>query len=184
MDVTQRVGPCYQLNEHECLLLFSCSFILVRRLCANSRAESRGVEPHPISENLVFKASRRTIPAALLSINLAPSEGIEPPFRPWHGMLYIADCILDRMTFYTCANHYTKTGKLGTLPRTRTERTLPFERSDFARFVQRGIIKQDTFLTNALPLSQSGNEAKYWIWTSNTSFDVICCMYPKNLLVP
>ena len=30
-------------------------------------AESRGVEPHPISENLVFKASRRTIPAALLS---------------------------------------------------------------------------------------------------------------------
>ena len=31
-------------------------------------AESRGVEPHPISENLVFKASRRTIPAALLSI--------------------------------------------------------------------------------------------------------------------
>ena len=54
-------------------------------------------------------------------------------------MLYIADCILDRMTFYTCANHYTKTGKLGTLPRTRTERTLPFERSDFARFVQQGI---------------------------------------------
>ncbi len=31
-------------------------------------AESRGVEPHPISENLVFKASRRTIPAALLSV--------------------------------------------------------------------------------------------------------------------
>lgn len=30
-------------------------------------AESRGVEPHPISENLVFKASRRTNPAALLS---------------------------------------------------------------------------------------------------------------------
>jgi len=29
--------------------------------------ESRGIEPHPISENLVFKASRRTNPAALLS---------------------------------------------------------------------------------------------------------------------
>ena len=28
-------------------------------------AGGRGVEPHPISENLVFKASRRTIPAAL-----------------------------------------------------------------------------------------------------------------------
>ena len=27
-------------------------------------AEDGGVEPHPISENLVFKASRRTIPAA------------------------------------------------------------------------------------------------------------------------
>ena len=42
-------------------------------------AESRGVEPHPISENLVFKASRRTIPAALSSINLVPRDGIEPP---------------------------------------------------------------------------------------------------------
>ena len=41
-------------------------------------AESRGVEPHPISENLVFKASRRTIPAALLSVVLVPAEGIEP----------------------------------------------------------------------------------------------------------
>ena len=30
-------------------------------------AEGRGVEPHPISENLVFKASRRTNPAALPS---------------------------------------------------------------------------------------------------------------------
>ena len=29
-------------------------------------AVSRGVEPHPVSENLVFKASRRTNPAALL----------------------------------------------------------------------------------------------------------------------
>ena len=35
-------------------------------------AEVRGVEPHPISENLVFKASRRTIPAALTSINWYP----------------------------------------------------------------------------------------------------------------
>ena len=41
-------------------------------------AESRGVEPHPISENLVFKASRRTIPAALLSINLVSLPGFEP----------------------------------------------------------------------------------------------------------
>lgn len=32
-------------------------------------ADSRGVEPHPISQNLVFKASRRTNPAALLSIS-------------------------------------------------------------------------------------------------------------------
>lgn len=31
-------------------------------------AESRGVEPHPISENLVFKASRHTNAPALLSI--------------------------------------------------------------------------------------------------------------------
>ena len=31
-------------------------------------AESRGVEPHPISENPVFKAGRRTNPAALLSM--------------------------------------------------------------------------------------------------------------------
>ena len=30
-------------------------------------AEDGGVEPHPISENLVFKASRRTIPPALSS---------------------------------------------------------------------------------------------------------------------
>ena len=30
-------------------------------------AEARGVEPHPISRNLVFKASRRTNPAALTS---------------------------------------------------------------------------------------------------------------------
>ena len=41
-------------------------------------AESRGVEPHPISENPVFKAGRRTNPAALLSINLVEPEGIEP----------------------------------------------------------------------------------------------------------
>jgi hypothetical protein len=33
-------------------------------------AESRGVEPHPISENPVFKAGRRTNPAALLSVFL------------------------------------------------------------------------------------------------------------------
>lgn len=31
-------------------------------------AVSRGIEPHPISENPVFKAGRRTIPAALLTI--------------------------------------------------------------------------------------------------------------------
>jgi len=34
-------------------------------------AEGRRVELHPISRNLVFKASRRTIPAALPS-NLGP----------------------------------------------------------------------------------------------------------------
>ena len=56
--------------------------ILVRRLCANSRAEDGGVEPHPISENLVFKASRRTIPPAsssLFFLYLASREGLEPP---------------------------------------------------------------------------------------------------------
>ena len=37
-------------------------------------AEDRGVEPHPISENLVFKASRRTIPAALSSIVFLAGE--------------------------------------------------------------------------------------------------------------
>ena len=40
-------------------------------------AEGRGVEPHPISENLVFKASRRTIPAALLSVCLVDRKRIE-----------------------------------------------------------------------------------------------------------
>ena len=65
-----------------------------------SLAEDGGVEPHPISENPVFKAGRRTIPAASSSIT-------------------------------------------GTPPRIRTENNLPFEGSDFARFVQRGIIKQD-----------------------------------------
>ncbi len=32
-------------------------------------AEDGGVEPHPISRNLVFKASRRTIPAASSSVS-------------------------------------------------------------------------------------------------------------------
>ena len=49
-------------------------------------AEDGGVEPHPISENLVFKASRRTIPAASSSINhiethylvLTSSVGLSP----------------------------------------------------------------------------------------------------------
>ena len=36
--------------------------------------ESRGVEPHPISENPVFKAGRRTIPAALLSVIGTPGR--------------------------------------------------------------------------------------------------------------
>ena len=41
-------------------------------------AESRGVEPHPISENPVFKAGRSTITAALLSITLVPDSGNDP----------------------------------------------------------------------------------------------------------
>ena len=41
-------------------------------------AEGGGVEPHPISENLVFKASRRTIPAASPTIYLVHPRGIEP----------------------------------------------------------------------------------------------------------
>ena len=40
-------------------------------------AEDGGVEPHPISENLVFKASRGTNPTALLS-NLVEEDGFEP----------------------------------------------------------------------------------------------------------
>ena len=40
-------------------------------------AEDRGVEPHPISENLVFKASRRTNPAALLSVYMVPDVWFE-----------------------------------------------------------------------------------------------------------
>ena len=47
-------------------------------------AEDRGVEPHPISENLVFKASRRTIPAALTSINL----GTERRDRTAHTLFF------------------------------------------------------------------------------------------------
>ena len=43
-------------------------------------AESRGVEPHPLlQQNPVFKAGRGTNSPALLSINLAPHDGIEPP---------------------------------------------------------------------------------------------------------
>ena len=41
-------------------------------------AESRGVEPHPISQNPVFKAGRRTNPAALLSITLVANSGNDP----------------------------------------------------------------------------------------------------------
>ena len=41
-------------------------------------AEDGGVEPHPISENLVFKASRRTNAPALLSISLVPDSGNDP----------------------------------------------------------------------------------------------------------
>ena len=45
---------------------------------AHNMAESRGVEPHPISQNPVFKASRRTNPAALLSITLVANSGNDP----------------------------------------------------------------------------------------------------------
>jgi hypothetical protein len=40
-------------------------------------AEDRGVEPHPISQNPVFKAGRRTNPAALSSITLVPNSEFE-----------------------------------------------------------------------------------------------------------
>ena len=40
-------------------------------------AEDRGVEPHPISQNPVFKAGRRTNPAALSSISLVPNSEFE-----------------------------------------------------------------------------------------------------------
>ena len=60
--------------------------ILSRAQCrAVLLAESRGVEPHPISENLVFKASRRTIPAALLSRIVERVERIELSRYPWQG---------------------------------------------------------------------------------------------------
>ena len=41
-------------------------------------AESRGVEPHPISENLVFKASRGTNPTASSSKKVVGIVGFEP----------------------------------------------------------------------------------------------------------
>ena len=41
-------------------------------------AEDRGVEPHPISQNPVFKAGRRTNPAALSSITLVANSGNDP----------------------------------------------------------------------------------------------------------
>jgi len=40
-------------------------------------AEDRGVEPHPISQNPVFKAGRRTNPAALSSVTLVPNSEFE-----------------------------------------------------------------------------------------------------------
>ena len=42
--------------------------INLQRVGAYYMAEDGGVEPHPFSENLVFKASRRTIPAASSSL--------------------------------------------------------------------------------------------------------------------
>ena len=42
------------------------------------------------------------------------------------------------------------------------------------------LIKQDTFLTNALPSELIWHEAKCWNRTNDTSFDVFCCMYPKT----
>ena len=45
--------------------------------------------------------------------------------------------------------------KFGTPPRSRTERTLPFERSDFARFVQRGIDWRRAEESNPIPLSEN-----------------------------
>ena len=41
-------------------------------------AEDRGVEPHPISENLVFKASRGTNPTASSSKKVVGIVGFEP----------------------------------------------------------------------------------------------------------
>lgn len=41
-------------------------------------AESRGVEPHPRKQDRVFKARRRTNPAALLSVFLVRVVGLEP----------------------------------------------------------------------------------------------------------
>ena len=52
---------------------------LVALVPVHKLADSRGVEPHPISENRVFKARRRTNPAALLSIKLAGHERLELP---------------------------------------------------------------------------------------------------------
>jgi hypothetical protein len=41
-------------------------------------AEDGGVEPHPISENPVFKAGRSTNTAASSSITLVPDSGNDP----------------------------------------------------------------------------------------------------------
>jgi hypothetical protein len=45
--------------------------------------------------------------------------------------------------------------KFGTLPRSRTERTLPFERSDFARFVQQGIVWRKAEESNPIPVKRT-----------------------------
>jgi hypothetical protein len=52
-------------------------------------ADSRGVEPHPISENPVFKAGRRTNAAALLSI-------IGGDSRIWTHEPFRVACFLDK----------------------------------------------------------------------------------------
>ena len=75
-----RLSQNFLVRKHDqtCYLHFSyltlARGVVVNPCSLQNLAESRGVEPHPISENPVFKAGRRTIPAALLSIIGTPGR--------------------------------------------------------------------------------------------------------------
>ena len=71
------------------------------------------------------------------------------------------------------------TGHIWCWWRDSNSRPLPYQGSTLP-LCYISIIKQDTFLTNALPIELIWHEAKCWTRTNDTSFDVVCCMYPKT----